>query len=317
MKIGVPQGLMFFRYEAFVREFLGNLGADVCYSGPSSGETLERGTASCVSEACLPVKLFCGHAAILTETGCRLAVPRVLRCEYGLSLCPKLAGLPELVKNGVPSSAAGEQPSENSGPFLFSRPLDLRDPKKLERQLSMEAGDIGVPVKRLREAFRAGLSAQARDRSRQIREHQYRRRVFLAGHPYNVHDPFANLDLLNRLHRLDIGVIAGEAVPWHEKMLLCRSLMKQPYWSSFVENYGAALHLARERAADGIIYLSSFCCGTDSFTVDMIQSRMPQLPMLVLKLDGHTGEAGLETRLQAFADVLERRGRLAYLSPLR
>lgn len=54
---------------------------------------------------------------------------------------------------------------------------------------------------------------------------------------------------------------------------------------------------------DGIICLSSVSCGTDSVVAEMIRENT-DLPVLVLKLDEMTGEAGFDTRLEAFCEVL-------------
>ena len=59
---------------------------------------------------------------------------------------------------------------------------------------------------------------------------------------------------------------------------------------------------------DGIIYLSSFSCGVDAFVSDMLRLHLGDIPFMVLKLDEHKGNAGLETRIEAFVDMLERRG---------
>ena len=39
----------------------------------------------------------------------------------------------------------------------------------------------------------------------------------------------------------------------------------------------------------------------------MIKIYIPDIPIMVLKLDEHKGSAGYETRLEAFSDLLERR----------
>ncbi len=62
--------------------------------------------------------------------------------------------------------------------------------------------------------------------------------------------------------------------------------------------------LIRRKEVDGIVYVSSFCCGTDSVTIEMIKNRIASFPFLVLKLDEQTGEAGYNTRLEAFREVL-------------
>ena len=84
-------------------------------------------------------------------------------------------------------------------------------------------------------------------------------------------------------------------------------LMKAPYWRFYRENFGKAMALLKKGSVDGILYVSSFCCGTDSVTIEMIRSRIGDFPMLVLKLDEHTAEAGMDTRLEAFAELLDRR----------
>ena len=65
--------------------------------------------------------------------------------------------------------------------------------------------------------------------------------------------------------------------------------------------------LAEKRSIDGIIYVSSFSCGTDSITAQLIKNRLPSMPFLMLKIDEQTGAAGFDTRLEAFQFILERR----------
>jgi len=49
--------------------------------------------------------------------------------------------------------------------------------------------------------------------------------------------------------------------------------------------------------------------------VDLIRYHVGEFPMLVIKLDEHTGEAGVDTRLEAFIDMLERRTARENYSP--
>ncbi|HHY99996.1 MAG TPA: 2-hydroxyglutaryl-CoA dehydratase, partial [Tissierellia bacterium] len=85
------------------------------------------------------------------------------------------------------------------------------------------------------------------------------------------------------------------------------NLYKRPFWTFVRENYGFALNSAKEKKVDGIIYVSSFNCGTDSVIIELIKNGLPDFPFLILKIDEHTGEAGINTRIEAFRDMLERR----------
>ena len=56
----------------------------------------------------------------------------------------------------------------------------------------------------------------------------------------------------------------------------------------------------------GAVYISAFGCGPDSYIRQYIKERLSAagLPLLELTLDSHTAQAGLETRIEAFADML-------------
>jgi len=293
MKIGIPGGLLYYKYEPFIRTFFNELGIDVEYSTISNKETLNIGSRNCVDEACLPMKIYHGHVSKLQRTCDYVVVPRIMKCEFGESICPKFEGLPELVASGTGKSNG-----------IFSEPLYLNNRPKLKKTLKKGCKEIGVPNKRFEKAFELALTNQ-RNTNRGLREGGYKKRVFLAGHPYNIYDKFANMNLIDKLHKLDIGVITEEWISQYSKEEELKDLIKQPYWLFFIQNYSAALNLIKKNDIDGIIYLSSFCCGTDSFIIDMIKNQIGNFPMLVLKLDEQTGEAGFNTRLEAFSEVLK------------
>ncbi len=52
-------------------------------------------------------------------------------------------------------------------------------------------------------------------------------------------------------------------------------------------------------------YISNFSCGPDSFIISFFRDIMGQKPSLTLELDSHTADAGLETRIEAFLDIIQ------------
>ena len=65
----------------------------------------------------------------------------------------------------------------------------------------------------------------------------------------------------------------------------------------------------RRDAVDGIILLSAFPCGPDAMVNELITRRVnahrtKSLPILNLVLDGQSGTAGVETRLESFIDII-------------
>lgn len=293
MKIGIPGGLLYYRYEPFIRTFFNELGADTEYSVISNRSILDIGGGNCVDEACLPIKIFHGHAAKLQKTCDCIVVPRIMTCEYGESICPKFRGLPELVAGGT---GKAEQ--------VFTEPIYMDRMPKLKKALKKGSRQIGVPDSRMEKAFDMALENQ-RNTSFGFNESGYLRRVFLAGHPYNIYDSFSNLNLLQKLHKLDIGVVTEEWVNRFEMLEELSGMIKRPYWFFLIHNFAPAMVLMKRKEIDGIVYVSSFCCGTDSVTIELIKSRIGNFPLLVLKLDEQTGEAGFNTRLEAFREVLK------------
>jgi predicted nucleotide-binding protein (sugar kinase/HSP70/actin superfamily) len=52
-------------------------------------------------------------------------------------------------------------------------------------------------------------------------------------------------------------------------------------------------------------YITNFSCGPDSFVITYFRDIMGRKPSLTLELDSHTADAGLETRVEAFLDIVK------------
>jgi predicted CoA-substrate-specific enzyme activase len=52
-------------------------------------------------------------------------------------------------------------------------------------------------------------------------------------------------------------------------------------------------------------YITNFSCGPDSFVIGYFRDIMGRKPSLTLELDSHTADAGLETRVEAFLDIVQ------------
>ena len=51
-------------------------------------------------------------------------------------------------------------------------------------------------------------------------------------------------------------------------------------------------------------FITNFSCGPDSFIIGYFRTLMGQKPSLTLELDSHTADAGLDTRIDAFLDIV-------------
>lgn len=293
MKIGIPRGLLYIRYLEFAKTFAQGLGAEAVVSPETDKSILDAGVRCCVDETCLPMKVFHGHVSWLRDRCDLILLPRLVGLREKEYICPMFCGLPELVKNDIPGL-----------PPLLDAPL--YSVSGLERW----AMQTGLRVTGDRERIRAALILALR-RHRGLRpgfrSSGYPLTVGLVGHPYNLFDRFVNMDLKNKLNALGVGVLTAEALSPGDIAAPAKELFKKPFWTTAAEYYGAAVSFYRTAKADGLVYLSSFSCGIDSVVTELIRSETGDFPLLILKLDEQTGEAGLETRLEAFADLLRER----------
>jgi predicted nucleotide-binding protein (sugar kinase/HSP70/actin superfamily) len=58
------------------------------------------------------------------------------------------------------------------------------------------------------------------------------------------------------------------------------------------------------------VYITHFSCGPDSFIITYFRDVMGRKPSLTLELDSHTADAGIETRVEAFLDIVRAYRRL-------
>ncbi|WP_010240826.1 acyl-CoA dehydratase activase-related protein [Clostridium arbusti] len=295
MKIGIPKGLLYYKYYPFINNFFNELGAEIITSEDTNKKILDLGVKFSVDDACLPVKIFHGHVASIKDKCDYIFIPRFMEVDKGQSICPKFCGLPEMVKNSIP-----KLPEVISEPIYGIGEKKLWDfSRKIGKKLNKNKKDILTAFTdslKIQKAFNVG-----RD------DKEYKLKIALVGHPYNIYDNFVNMDIMKKLNDMNIGIITEEYIEKKSIDEEVDKLFKRPFWAFARNSYGFATYVGDNKKVDGIIYISSFACGIDSIVIELIKNKLNNFPMLVLKVDEQTGEAGMETRIEAFTDMLERR----------
>ncbi len=295
MKIGVPKGLLYYKYHVFAETLFTELGAEIVVSPDTNKEILDRGVLACVDDACLPVKVFHGHVGWLCGRCDAILAPRFMTITKRKYICPMFCGIKEMITGSLTNlpQLISEPVFSLGGPRLFDWAVNsVKILKKSKRQI--------------KNAFLAALSAQKKSVSG-YNQRTYPESVALIGHSYIVNDSFINMGLINKLNDFGIGAITPEYVSGGDIAEQARSLYKEPFWYFAEQYYGAAMHLYKSGGISGIVYVSAFSCGVDSVVAELIRGSLNDFPFLMLKIDEHTGEAALNTRIEAFADMLKRR----------
>jgi predicted nucleotide-binding protein (sugar kinase/HSP70/actin superfamily) len=127
----------------------------------------------------------------------------------------------------------------------------------------------------------------------------------LVSHPYNLYDEYVNLRMEERLERLNVQPIFVNEVP------ISKFQIPNPEWPRFHWEFGKEIMEKVENVLkykiDGAIQISSFACGCDAVLKEFVEKRFKEnkIPFLYLIIDEHTGEAGFQTRLEAFVDTIK------------
>lgn len=295
MKVGIPKGLLYYKYHPFLNKFFTELGAEIITSSDTNRSILDEGVKYCVDEACLPIKVFHGHVASIKDKCDLLIIPRVMRLRRGEFICPKFCGLPEMIVNSI-----------GNMPETVGEPIYATSEDELYGWARSTGERLTSDKNKIQNAFKKALEEQSKFKSG-INNMEYKIKIALAGHPYNVYDEFINMNVARKLNKLGVGIITEEYANEDEIEKQIKRLFKRPFWTFARNSYGFTTYLSQSKGIDGIVYISSFACGIDSIVIELIKDRIGEFPLLVLKIDEHTGEAGVDTRIEAFVDMLERR----------
>ena len=310
LRVGIPRGLLYYEYCSLWREFFTALGAEVVPSPPTNKQLFEQGLRHSLDETCLPVKLYMGHVAALKDQVDYLFVPRIVSVNQGDYHCPKFSGLPDMVRSIFPTL-----------PPVLEVVADRTEHKS---QLMKSIFRIGTLFRQnpvgIYGAYRQALKYWretagdwAHSLLPQAVPHSSRTvpTVAVIGHSYNLYDIYCNHNLLALLQRMGVGVVTPEQLAYKQVRTTAETHLPGLCWSMGKKLYGTALEYAGQEEIDGIILVSSFECGLDSLLMDTINRELLHYkkPAMLLVIDEHTGEAGVITRLEAFVDMLKRRGR--------
>lgn len=308
--IGFPEALSLADHLPFWWTFFATLGFRIARSGATDRDKTALGLARVPEQFCQPVKVLFGHVHHLLGSGVRrLFVPhlRMMRPEADTEnryACPYTQGAPYVVR------------AQAAQAFPDAEVVSLETPVPGEEQGWPEAAarTLGLPVTEVRAAVARATAAQRRFRDGCIRAGQElldrlarekRPGAVLLGRPYNTADRCMNLNLARRLSALGIEPVPIDFLPPPDAPL--PSFWGRVRWGFGREQLQAARFVRRTSNLAAVI-VTNFGCGPDAFVDQYLEDELVDTPHLVLEFDDHQAEAGLVTRLEAFArNVLDRR----------
>jgi predicted CoA-substrate-specific enzyme activase len=124
--------------------------------------------------------------------------------------------------------------------------------------------------------------------------------VVLFGRPYNAFTQFGNLGVPRKFAGRGYKIIP------HDFLLAAAGdepASDRMYWATG-QGILKVARLVRDHPNLFGVYITNFSCGPDSFILGYFRDLMGRKPSLTLELDAHTADAGIDTRIEAFLDVV-------------
>ncbi len=326
MKIGIPHSLLYAYYFPFWKTYFEELGFEIVTTPNTNKSIIAKGVKISVAEICVPIKIYMGHVMELLEQEDidLVFVPRFVSISKGQYFCPKFMGLPDMVRHTIKGAEERllmphiKTSSDDITPAfkdnIFGSKFAL-SPAKNKKALE-KAQDTWL---RFREMSRKGYTImEASDIALGKREDKLdccpneeegEVTIGLIGYVYNVYDPYISMDILLRLREMGVKIKTYEMLEERDFERHLQSMDKTLFWTFSDKLFAAGYHFYNDDEVDGLIHVSAFACGPDSLLGKLLEldSTVYNKPFMTVRVDEHTGENHLQTRIEAFVDMIKRK----------
>jgi predicted nucleotide-binding protein (sugar kinase/HSP70/actin superfamily) len=296
MRIGIPRALIYWKRPYFWENFFENLGLEVLLSPKTNKEIVEIGVKISDPETCFSNKVYFGHLKWLDQKCDLIFVPRLKR-KGNFEYCPRFFGLPDLAKILVKTKVLTEAFDEKK--------------EKFEESLIKLGEKLRKKKEEIEKAFEEALKKEKEIKEKQEKEaleklESNSKKIILISHPYNLYDEYVNLRIKERLEKLGIVPIFIEEIPTSNIEHLTSNLGHPQFHWEFAKEIMEKINEVLKYKISGAIEISSFACGCDAVLKEFVEKKFKEnkIPFLYLMIDEHTGEAGFQTRLEAFVDTI-------------
>ncbi len=286
----------------FFTSFLHELGWDPVVTSGGDHRALKRGIEKANVPFCAPMQLYHGLVQQMAEDAPdALFVPLIRELprrngEAHSCTCPIVQGSADVLAHDLGAKA----------PRIVSPVIDMGgdiDAPAFRASCMRLAASLGAR-RRARDAF-ARASAVQRDYDDRVlalgrRALDFCRArgvlpVVVLGRGYTIYNKVLNSNVPAILREQGAVPIPGECLPVSADVPVLPDL----YWGHGQQNLRAAEVVRRTPGLYGV-FCSNYSCGPDSFNAHFFSHTMQGKPFAIIETDGHSGDAGTKTRLEAF-----------------
>lgn len=321
MKIGIPRALLYYYYFPLWEGLFQALGHEVVVSGVTNKQIVDRGIKLSVPEICVPIKILNGHLENLLEKKVDyIFLPRMVSIEKGCTFCPKFLGLPDMARAVFPEFA--EKIISPQIVSLTEECASIEAYQELKKFFPVDDWQLKKALafakrrwRRFRAVSKQGyLIPEAMTLAQKGDDVPPMKAagditIGLIGYVYDIYDEFVSMNVAQRMRDLGVNVVTFEMLDERLIKKQVRAMPKVLFWTFSNKIFGAGMHFYQDDKIDGIIHITAFGCGPDSLLGKMLELDSGRFgkPFMTVRVDEHTGETHLQTRIEAFVDMLRKK----------
>ncbi len=187
----------------------------------------------------------------------------------------------------------------------FASGFDAEEDKFIE-----VAKELGVKdAKKARESYRYAVKKQNEFREKlfsigtrfleYLEKNPDKYAIVIFGRTYNSYTDTANKNIPQKFASRGVYVLPLDMFDYRNE-----TIDGEMYWEGGKKIMKAAKIIKRHPQLFGT-YITNFSCGPDSMIMTPFRTLMGVKPSLTLELDGHTADAGINTRIDAALDIIK------------
>jgi len=288
----------------FFATFLYEMGLDPVFHSNANQATLKRGIEDANVPFCAPMQQYHGIVSQMAEGNpdflflpMMRGIPRI-QGEPWARLCPIIQGSADMLKLDL-----GQIKAKIVSPVINIGKANLRSKLFLD-SCSELARELGVKDVDWRHAYEKALATQEEfdakclelgRKALEFCDNNNITPVVVLGRAYTIYNKVLNSNVPAILREQGTIPIPVDCYPIDAET----PVFPQIYWGYGHKNLRAA-HQIRKTPGVYSLFASNYSCGPDSFVVHFYSYIMEGKPFAMIETDGHSGDAGTKTRIEAF-----------------
>lgn len=299
--VGIPRAFSVHTMYPLYSWFFHSLGIKTVLSDDIAHE----GVARVESSYCYPAEIAHGAVQDIWNKNCDyIFIPHFrdmdsYEKDVHANFCPITQALPYYIKKAFPDIPE-EKILALIVSFKFGKAKALEFFVQMGEQMGISAGDVeyafDIAFEKQNEYFQkaSDMGKKALEEARKAK----RPVIALLGRPYNAFTREANMGIPRKFTSRGYSIIPYDILPFEEN-----EIDDNMYWYYGQQNMKTSAML-KDEPNIYVTWITNFSCAPDSFMLHYVKWIMGTKPFLILEFDSHSADAGIDTRVEAFLDII-------------